>query len=151
MNYKGHLRAGFFGAIAVSVSYSMIDNEPSRIGFMGGATLIGALAPDLDTDSIPSKITSFIGFAACLISIILKEPYPMLYFSAAFFFVKSFSHRTYTHLYSLPLVMVVLSYYYQSFYFAAFGFGLCVHYFCDSLSVFKPSNWFKFHLPTMLK
>jgi len=150
MNFKGHLRAGLVASALSTVVYSLSANDstPDAGAMVFTAVLVGSLVPDLDTNSIPSKITALLGSIFCLWSLITKEPYPALIFATGFLFIKSFNHRTWTHLWSLPTILIAVAVKYNIPLLIPFSVGIMTHYVIDCYGPKKMypwmvSNWIK--------
>lgn len=150
MLFKDHLRFGLIASVASAGAYSLIapkipelSSDPESIAIAFGACLAGSLAPDLDCQSKPSKYLSFALFLFGLWSIWEKEPYPFIAFAVAFMFIKSFNHRTFCHIYSLPLILSISAAYFNIWWLIPFSAGLIVHYACDKMNPLKLSSWFK--------
>lgn len=149
MLFKQHLKYGLISSSATTACYSVmtmyndwhlsVDNH--LIVFF--ATLAGSLAPDLDAHSKPSKIVALFGSIFCLAAIYQREPYPALIFATGFLFIKSFSHRTWTHVYSLPLVLTIIAFKMDLWFLIPVSGGLCVHYAVDTIPFWKLNSWIK--------
>ena len=156
MDFKIHIRIGSIASAAVTVAYGFIASDfklplttdPDEAALVFILCLAGSLAPDLDTQSKISKIASFALSAFCVFSIITREPYLALLFSAGFLFVKSFNHRTWTHVYTLPLVLSLIALKTGFWQLYPLSLGILTHYFVDCLGPQKMlpwrlSNWIK--------
>ncbi len=150
MLFVDHFRFGFIASVATTGAYSLIapqipelSSNPDSIAIAFGACLAGSLAPDLDTQSRPSKYLSFMLFLFGLWSIWEKEPYPFIIFATAFMFIKSMNHRTFCHIFTLPVVLSISAVYFNIWWLIPFSVGLIVHYACDKMNPLKLSNWIK--------
>ncbi len=113
----------------------------------GISCLLGSEFPDLDTNSIPSRVAAGAGL---ILSAILfyygRFPYAAL-LGMVFMLIKTLPHMGITHSYLLPLALVGASAWVFSygriygFMAVYFGFGLIVHYGVDKMSPFKLKNW----------
>ena len=152
MNFKGHLNIGLVASVAVgagwiAVNANLLNRVPQteEIMLVSGVTVLGSLAPDLDHQSVPSMITSFILSVFCMFSLYHQDPYPALILATGFIFIKSFSHRGWVHSYSLVTVIALLGTAYPGLYLLfPFALGMIVHLkFGDRLAFFRRSNWIK--------
>jgi uncharacterized metal-binding protein len=146
MNFRSHLTGGALASTVLTVGYSFLQKPPINqddLALMFGACLIGSLAPDLDTQSKPSKFLSIVLTVFGIWSIVNREPYPALFCLTGFAFIKSFNHRTWCHVYSLPLVLTLVSVQFNLWWLIPFSVGLVVHYACDKLNPLQFNNWFK--------
>ncbi len=151
MIFRQHLGYGFVASAIASASFAFaksgfelpITADSGDIALVFGLCLAGSLAPDLDTQSTPSRIVAIFGFFFCSLSLFHREPYPALIFATAFIFIKSLSHRGWIHTYTLPLILVVMGIVLQLWMIIPFSLGIIVHFKCDGMKVFKKSNWVK--------
>jgi len=148
MNFREHLIAGAIGSVAIAGTHAAITQSVDLFPLISIACLFGSLAPDLDTQSKPSKFVALLLSAFCVYSIIVREPYFALFLSAGFLFIKSFNHRTFTHIWTLPIILCFVAYKTDTFLLYSFSFGLCVHYSVDCLGPkkmypWRVSNWIK--------
>lgn len=150
MLFADHLRYGFIASVATAGAYSLIapqipelSNDPDSIAIAFGACLAGSLAPDLDTNSRPSKYFSMFLFLFGLWSIWNRELYPFVIFATAFAFIKSMNHRTFCHIFALPMILSISAVYFSIWWLIPFSVGLICHYICDRLNPLKLNNWWK--------
>lgn len=152
MNYKDHLKYGIVASVSLAYIYVYIKSDwklplkadPGETALVFGLCLAGSLSPDLDVQSKPSQIVAFFGSIFCAISLYFREPYPALIFSTIFLFIKSFSHRSWVHTYTLPFVLALFGIFSEIWLIMPFTIGMIVHYrFGDKMKVFKKSNWIK--------
>lgn len=157
MNYKVHMKYGSIASVCVASTYVLLKSDfgssltdiilqDAAIIFV--FCLIGSLIPDLDTNSKPSKIVAFLGFCFGIWALLNREPYPALIFLTTFSFIKTFNHRTFTHIWTLPLVMIIIGLYFNHWVLFPFSFGLIIHYVVDcfgpkTMNPMKLSNWVK--------
>lgn len=151
MNFPQHLKAGMIGGALTSIAFSTLTHEPEKLVSIFCLTVLGSLAPDLDTQSKPSKFAAIALTIAGVIALYRKELYPIIYFLIGFSFIKCFNHRSWTHVYLVPLSLFIIGYKTNVIYFIPIGIGVMVHYLIDKLWPWKLSNWHKFKLPKMLK
>lgn len=150
MNFKDHLRFGVVGGIVTAAASGFVTQKPEEVAIIFGLTVAGSLFPDLDTASIPSRITAFILTITGLLCIYYRELYPVVYFMWAFCFVKSFKHRGFSHSWFIPAALIGLTLYLELLWFAAFGIGCIIHLVVDKIYPWKVKNWFAFSLPKLL-
>lgn len=148
MLFVDHIRYGFIASVVTTGAYSLIapqipelSNNPDSIAVAFGACLAGSLSPDLDTNSKPSKWVAMFGACFGLWALYNREPYFALAFLTAFSFIKTFNHRTYTHLYSLPLILCIVAVKQDIWWLIPFSVGLVCHYFCDCAGPRKLYPW----------
>jgi len=141
MNFPDHSRWGIRASVlAFGVGMFTVQDLGSSI-FLGLSTYYGAIFPDLDTESIPSRWTARAGVIFFLIMAYLNKPWPPAIAGALFFLVKADKHRGFTHKYWFPLGFIVCGIYLQQYSACAFGAGLLVHFMIDGISPFALKNW----------
>jgi uncharacterized metal-binding protein len=151
MNFRRHLYAGSIASAAVTVGYGLATSDfnlpfttdPGDAALVFVVCLAGSLAPDLDTHSVPSKITSFLVSIFCAFSIYHKEPYPALIIATALLFIKSLSHRGWVHTYTIALVVGLFGIIPDLWLLIPFAIGMIVHFKTDSMLFLKKTNWIK--------
>ena len=151
MLFKQHLAFGALVSTAITVGYSLIQKPPINqddLALMLGACLIGSLAPDLDTNSKSTKIAALALTIFGIWSLVNREPYPGLILLVGFSFIKTFNHRTFTHIYTLPVVLIFVAIKFDVWWLIPFSVGLITHYFCDCVGPnkifpWKLSSWIK--------
>jgi len=148
MEFRNHFVAGIVTSSLASIAWKAIHvkagielNDPNELLIIFGLCLAGSLIPDLDTQSKPSKIFAFLGSIFCIVSLIVQEPYPALMYSAAFLFIKSFNHRTWTHVWALPVVLVFVGIYFDQWMLIPFAVGIVCHYILDCFGPQKMLPW----------
>ncbi len=143
MNFDDHNTAGLATGSAVSllVFFTLGDNLLS--GVCGLVTYLAALFPDLDTNSIPSRVLAVFMLVVSLVFILFFDPlYPAIA-GCLFMLVKCGKHRGLTHSYGLVLVALVAPVVFDcGAVFWSFAAGLLTHYACDGMSPIKKSSWF---------
>jgi len=148
MNYKEHVKGGFLVAAVVTMGTTLLK-QPFRpesgieAAVIFGLCLFGSLIPDLDTQSKISRFVCFVTAAFCTYSIYYREPYPAIYAATIILYIKSLNHRTWTHVYLVPLILFFVSYKTQTIYFAVFALGVIAHYSLDRMNPLKLNNWVK--------
>ncbi|MBU2647526.1 metal-dependent hydrolase [bacterium] len=145
MNFPSHLKAGLIASAAVTISARTITgtDKLESLAMIFLLCLVGSLAPDLDTKSVPHKIAALFGFMFCIASIYTGHPYPAPYFATGFLFISSMDHRGYTHVYLWPLILIGAGLYGMNLYLISFGVGLLTHYALDRMNPLKLNNWLK--------
>lgn len=144
MNFKQHAAAGAAtGFIVAGGSYYFLPDP--RLGpVLGLIALAGALCPDIDTGSIPSRIFAWVGIAISLLLIYKGSPEPAAYIGIVYMAFSSDRHRGFTHKWILPIGCFVIggiSIYYPEtfpilmnlFWLIPFGLGLVTHYIIDKI------------------
>ena len=157
MNFKQHRNYGVAVAASVSVGYFFTQpiDQPLFLYCvaMFFVILAGSFAPDLDTESIPSKwFTRGLWFGWSIILLLNISGIPKFEYelqlktvavlTVVFIIVKAFKHRGPTHALILVPVLLIVGYYSENYLISAFSIGLATHYYCDSISPFKLRNWF---------
>ena len=141
MNFPEHAKAGLM-ASALPISYAVIFGSNLFQSLMAASLVfIGAIFPDLDTDSIPARWAARIGLAFSIICLSINKPYPAAILGSLFFLIKSGKHRGFIHKYWFVAACLASGYIYNSLCYA-FAFGLLVHFSLDKISVLKGENWF---------
>jgi hypothetical protein len=141
MNFSSHAKSGLIlGPTATVLSYLFTNNVQLSV-VSGLLAFIGAIFPDLDTDSIPSRWAARIGFGSVLALLYLQKPYPAAWLGLLFFLIKSGKHRGFMHKYHLPTFCFAVSMITGNLFYAAFGFGLCLHFWVDKISPLELKNW----------
>lgn len=131
MDFKNHAKSGVIVSALTTCTYSLVLNSPIEPLHIFCYVLAGSLAPDLDTNSKPSKITALFGACFGIWALLNREPYFALTFLTAFAFIKTFNHRTYTHLYTLPAILIFVAIKYSHPWLIPFCIGLLTHYALD--------------------
>ena len=142
MNFSGHARAGLAAGAVFSVASLVYLKEFDRSALIGLLMFAGAVFPDLDTDSIPSRWAARTGLAGSLIMLYLDRPFVPALAGMLFFLVKSGKHRGFIHKYWLPGLCFLLTARTGNLFYAAFGAGLVVHLGLDKINPLKLKNWF---------
>jgi membrane-bound metal-dependent hydrolase YbcI (DUF457 family) len=141
MNFTSHAKAGFWTALIAAVTSFLIKND-LRFSLLAGALCwVGAVLPDLDTDSIPSRWAARLGLAFTCLCIYTGSLFPATIAGLLFFAVKSTVHRGITHSYFLPLLCIALGIWHGNFLYGSFGIGLLCHLVVDQLSPLDSRNW----------
>ena len=149
MKFASHAKAGFvISAIAATLETVFRD---FKTGVLAGILcFVGAVIPDLDTDSIPSRWAARFGAAFMFICVYMAHEHPgaavEYYFPAAvagllFFTIKAFPHRSFTHSWFGPVICFALGVYHGNFLYSAFGVGLMCHLIVDRLGPLDSRNW----------
>jgi hypothetical protein len=168
MNFKQHRNYGLTISLLASIGYCLFYTglylyqsgslvfSWKLLEYCLGLFVIcfaGSLAPDLDTDSIPSKWVARI--LAVYLGIVLFskqitdsigidyelkwKPVASLIF--IFLIAKIGKHRGISHaLFWVPLLMI-MSLRTGNHFIGAFAVGLGVHYYCDSINPWRLKNW----------
>lgn len=170
MDYKQHRNYGFITALSIALGYYIFFTfvyyfQSGAINFslklliysfgIVIAALAGAFAPDLDTDSIPSRwVARFLVLYWIPVlsseAIIKYTPFqyelqwkPVAILSIIFLIAKSDKHRGITHALIWIPVLMIFSIYTWNHYVGAFAIGLAVHcWYCDNISALTFKNWF---------
>ena len=148
MNHKAHLIAGVVSGLLVAGI--LVNYTNAELAVVGGVTcFLGSEFPDLDTDSIPSRMTARFSFGLSLTLYF----FGMLHYSAliglVFMLIKCQPHRGITHSPLLPfgliITAVVLNFNNNLFYALllwCFAVGLTAHNIVDSRILFKLGKHF---------
>jgi len=141
MNYKNHAIAGLIAGSVVGTTMEYLDYESKIAMTVFVSVLIGSLAPDIDTASIPSRWAARISFVAILVS--WRNNFHDVGFlvGAGFTLLKTGKHRGFTHKYSLPAILLVSIIWFDHIAIIGFLGGLIVHYALDSMNPFNLKNW----------
>lgn len=169
MNFKQHRNYGITIALLASGGFclfSILEDLHEGQGilitwnlllycfFLFVTVLAGSFAPDLDTDSIPSKIAArvlVLFWVVVLFSGLISEYTPFEYelqwtpiavFTLIFLIAKSDKHRGITHALAWVPVLLFCGLYSGNHLIAAFAIGLAAHYYCDSINPLRLKNWF---------
>lgn len=143
MNFSSHAKHGLTAGAIVAVTGSVITNDVQLSGLAGLLTFAGAIAPDLDTDSIPSRWAARIGFFGGLVLLYFQQTYVVAWAGILFFLVKSDKHRGFTHKCALPTIIFIIAIIVKNWFCAWFALGLCVHLrIGDKLKFLDQKNWF---------
>lgn len=142
MEFKEHATGGVIVAATATCIYSLILKSTIEPWHIFGYVLAGSLFPDLDTNSRPSKIAALFGFCLGLWALWNREPYFALIFLTAFAFIKTFNHRTYTHLYTLPAILIYIAIRYSHPWLTMFSIGLLTHYALDCTGKVRMYPWY---------
>lgn len=141
MNFSSHSRAGLTISAIIFCGALIVTSEFDRPLIWGLAVYIGAIFPDLDTDSIPSRWTARAGFIFAVIMLVLKKPWPPAILGAGFFLIKSGKHRGFIHKWWFPIAFIAAGCIWNQLLCFAFGAGLIVHFAVDKISPFSLENW----------
>lgn len=141
MNFPAHAKAGCWTALTAAVTSFLVRNDLRFSALAGALCFIGAVLPDLDTESIPSRWAARFGVAVSCFCIYTGKLLPAVIVGLLFFAVKSTAHRSWTHSYFLPCLCIALGVWHGNFLYVAFGIGLICHYVVDSLSPLDSRNW----------
>lgn len=144
-NFKGHLEAGSFTGGVAGLFTMVITMDFKASLAVTLAVITGALFPDVDTKSHPTKI--------CVLTIVGLFSYGYLYdksylmyganLTYAFFLAQLSPHRSITHKYYLPILAFICAFWCQNILTACFGIGLAVHYVLDGI---LPDKWRNFRI-----
>lgn len=146
MNFRSHLTGGASVSTVITIGYSFLQKFPidqDDLALMFGACLVGSLAPDLDTQSKSSRYVSMFLFLFGVWSLIHQDPYPVVVLLVGFAFIKSMSHRTWCHVYSLPVILTGIALTFDIWWLIPFSIGLVCHYAIDNMNPLKLNNWWK--------
>lgn len=132
MNFASHDKAGFWCSVITGAA-GYLFRTPETALLAGALCFIGSLAPDLDTDSIPSRWAARGGLILSAICLYTKVYLPAVIAGLVFFALKSFPHRSFTHSYFWPLALIAVGIYEQSFLYPAFAIGLICHLILDGV------------------
>lgn len=141
MNFKEHSRAGLIASGATLGAGVIIVSKFDQPFLWAVIVYIGAIFPDLDTDSIPARWTARAGFIFAVIMLVLKKPWPPAILGAGFFLIKSGKHRGFIHKWWFPGAFIMAGNIWNQPLCFAFGAGLIVHFAVDKLSPFSIKNW----------
>ena len=141
MNFKEHITAAAITSVPATMVISNTQDikENSVIAMF---VLIGGIFPDIDTHSHPSKIFAMAGFILATLLLYLGDSVYSALIGIAFMICKTGKHRGWTHKYSLPVLLMIASFWIPYFeIIQAFAVGLVVHYLIDRMSIWRFKNW----------
>ena len=141
MNFPEHSRAGWIAGVVTLCAGVVLTSRFDKPLLWAIIVYIGAVFPDLDTDSIPSRWAARLGFAFAVIMMFLKKPWPPAIAGALFFLIKSGKHRGFTHKWAIPISLIFAGFTWDQSLCFAFAGGLLIHFAVDKISPFAMKNW----------
>lgn len=142
MNFSEHSRAGIITAVVLGGAGFFYFKDFDRAVLIVFAGYIGAVFPDLDTDSIPSRRAAQAGLVTSFICVFLNKPWLPAILGTLFFLIKSGKHRGFIHKYWLPAVCFALGTFLSEPLCFAFGIGLVTHFALDGITLLSLRNWY---------
>lgn len=133
MNFKDHALIGAATGLVTGACFLVYSGSWPLAIMQALTVFLGSLAPDLDTDSIPSRWTARIGFVVACIFMLENKYFPAAIIGSAFMLMKCGKHRGMTHKYYLPFILFGAAAFFSNFLFAAFGIGILVHLKADKI------------------
>lgn len=140
MEFSAHAKSGLIGGVPLAAA-GLFFNDPEYFILAGVLFFIGAVFPDLDTDSIPSRWAARIGALFIFAMIAIDKLLPAAVAGLLFFVIKSFAHRKFTHKYWIPALCILLVFFFDNQLYLTFGAGIIVHFWLDKISPLSGRNW----------
>lgn len=110
MNFRAHALAGTAtGLITGATAWYITKNPVAGLAF-AGVTVIGSLASDIDTGSIPSRMFAWAGIIIAALLMWYGKDRHSAVTGIVYMAFSSDKHRGFTHGWALPVVCFVCSY-----------------------------------------
>ncbi len=142
MKFSGHSRAGIITAVVLGGAGFFYFKNFDKAALIAIAGYLGAVFPDLDTDSIPSRRAAQTGLIISLCYIFTNKPWTPALLGTLFFLIKSGKHRDFIHKYWFPAVCFILGFFLKTPLCFAFGIGVLVHFALDKVNPLSPEEWY---------
>ena len=146
MNFKQHFTGGVVGSIVAATGLITTNNfygglDDKTILYATTMVLVGSLAPDLDTDSIPARWAARIGVIASILFIYGEKPIIAAVIGLVYMLMKCGKHRGFSHKYLTLAIIAGIGIYLTNIIIIGFASGMLIHFILDKISPFKKYNW----------
>ncbi|MCK5607120.1 metal-dependent hydrolase [Candidatus Pacearchaeota archaeon] len=141
--FQKHNYYGIIGSVAIALFLIMIGIKFEFALMLSLVVYLGANFPDLDTASTPSIIAARFAIVASIYFVSIEKPIYAVIACMVFIAPKISKHRGWTHKYSTPILIPVITYFTFEVYTLiaiAFSAGLLIHYAIDRLNPFNTKN-----------